>query len=98
MLKYVCKGSDLRSVQLVRVHQHHDETGHFRDARHLSVLEAHWRIVQFQIFDRSPAVVRLDVHLENHYTLYFRERRENQATTQSRPGTKLTKWFAENQT
>lgn len=48
--------------------------GQFQDARYVSASEALWRLSQFEIVDKQPAVVRLDVHLEIHHKVYFRER------------------------
>lgn len=41
-------------------------------------------------------VVWLDAHLENHHTEYLWEGWQGQAANQSRPGTKITEWFAGN--
>lgn len=41
-------------------------------------------------------VVQLNVHLENHYTIYFGEGEEEQAAAQRRAGEKLTEWLQAN--
>lgn len=96
LFKYVCKGSDRVTIEMVRGEQRYDEIGHFQDARYVSASEALWRLFQFEIIDKQPTVVRLDVHLENYHTVYFREERQQQAANRPRPGTKITEWFAAN--
>lgn len=38
-------------------------------------------------------VVRLDVHLENHNTVYFKYNSEEGAVETDRPGTKVSEWI-----
>lgn len=96
LFKYVCKDSDRVTIEMVRGEQCYVEIGHFQDARYVSASEALWRLFQFEIIDKQPTVVGLDVHLENHHTVYFREEQQQQAANRSKPGTKITEWFAAN--
>lgn len=48
--------------------------------------------LRFSIVKWSPPVARLDVHLENHLTLYFGKGLKVQAVVQTRAGTELTEW------
>lgn len=77
LFKYVFKGNDRVPVQLVRGQQHYDGISHFQDGRYVSASEALWRVFRIETIYKSPTVVRLDVHLENHHTLYFRKGRES---------------------
>jgi len=96
LFKYVCKGSDRVTVEVIGDNQRYDEISHFQDARYVSASEASWRILGFDIVDRSPPVFRLDVHLEGHHTVYFSEENADVAAARERPGTKMTEWFAAN--
>lgn len=40
--------------------------------------------------------MRLDVHLENHHTVYFKEGEQDRAMIRSKPGTTITEWFTAN--
>ncbi|VDM92856.1 unnamed protein product [Onchocerca ochengi] len=44
---------------------HIDEIAQYQAGRYISSNEAVWRILSFPIYERSPAVVHLAVHLEN---------------------------------
>ena len=73
LFKYVCKGSDRVTIELSREKKKYDEISLFLDARYVSASEASWRLLKFEIVENSPHVKRLDAHLPEHHTLYFRE-------------------------
>ena len=69
VLKYVHKGCDqatfaLRSDQV-------DEVSEYQSAWYISSDKATWRILEFSIHERFPAVQQLAVHLENGQRIYF---------------------------
>ncbi|XP_072062242.1 uncharacterized protein [Arachis hypogaea] len=51
--------------------QEHDEIKAYLDCRYISAAEAAWRIYQFDMFYRKPAVERLSFHLPNQQPNYF---------------------------
>ncbi|GJT44740.1 hypothetical protein Tco_0953455 [Tanacetum coccineum] len=51
-----------------------DEIKNYLDARYISPHEACWRILEFQIHYREPAVQILYVHLQNMQRVIFKER------------------------
>ena len=97
LFKYVCKGHDRVTVELIGENQRYDEIGNFQDARYISASESVWRLLAYDFVDRNPPVVRLDVHLEGHHTVYFQEDNAEHAANRPRAGTKLTEWFVANQ-
>ncbi len=64
----------------------------FQDARYVSASEAIWRILGFDIVNHKPSVVRLEVHTENHHTVYFRQGEERAAALRDST-TKLEAWL-----
>ena len=84
-------------MEITAEKESYDEISNFQDARYVFASEAAWRILSFDIVDRNPPVVRLAVHLSNHYTVYFEERREQEAARRPAPSTKLTECFKANE-
>ncbi|XP_025405020.1 uncharacterized protein LOC112679444 [Sipha flava] len=83
--KYVTKGSDHAAFGLGKS-DHTDEIKIYESGRYISSSEAAWKILGFYIHDRYPAIIHLDVHLENGQRVYFTannvaERIENPPTT-----------------
>ena len=69
---YVYKGGDrqmVRADHLIDAGQ--DEVAAFQDLRSIGASEACWRLFGFEMSDRSPAVVALQVHLEHQQLIYF---------------------------
>lgn len=63
LFKYVCKDSERVAGETISYGERYNEIGHFHDVRYLSASESVRRSVAFDIVDRSPIVVRVDVHL-----------------------------------
>ena len=92
VLKYVHKGCDqatfaLRSDQV-------DEISEYQNARYISSNEAAWRILDFPIHERFPAVQQLAMHLENGQRVYFTEDTARDQALGDPPKTTLTEFFA----
>ena len=51
----------------------YDEIKRYKMARYISSNEAIWRILDFPIHQRYPAITQLAVHLENGQRVYFNE-------------------------
>ena len=97
LFKYVCKGSDRVTIEICRENRKYDEITTFLDARYVSASEACWRIFKFEIVQNNPHVERLEVHLQDHHTVYFAEGEEKNAVEQGGSlRTKLTAWFLSN--
>lgn len=94
LFQCVYKVQDRGTMRLVRREQHYGGIGQYLDALHFSASEAIWDLFQFEIIDKHPPVVQLDVHLKNHHTVYFKENQQGCATQKSKPGTKLSKLFS----
>ena len=48
-----------------------DEIKAYLDCRYLSAYEASWRLFEFDIHHREPAVQRLLIHLRHEQNIYF---------------------------
>lgn len=64
LFKYVCKGHDRVTMEIIGENQRYDEITHFQDARYISACEGAWRILGFDLVDTKPVVVRLDYTLK----------------------------------
>ncbi len=82
LLKYICKGNDSVTMQIVEETGRYYAVQQFQDVRYMSASEAACRIV-----DNDAPVHCLEVHTEEH-----QERQELPATLRE-PLTKLTEWF-----
>ena len=92
VLKYVHKGVDQATFQLQHENQR-DELSNFLNARYIGSTEAAWRIFEFQLTERFPAVVQLAVHLENGQRVYFNEQTAMNVADAPLPTTTLTAFF-----
>lgn len=72
LFKYVYKSSDRVTNKMLRGEQRQIEIEHFQGAWYVSASEALWKLFQFELIYEQPTVLRLDVHLKNHQTVYFR--------------------------
>ena len=96
VIKYVHKGSDQAVFALQRVDQDGnviDEILMYQNARYIGSIEACWRLLGFGVHDRSPAVVRLAVHLPNGQRVTFNENNINEVAAGNPPKTTLTEFF-----
>lgn len=92
--KYINKGSDKAIIEVGSANRDRDEIRNYREGRYLSSGEAIWRLLQLDIHDRHPAVVHLQVHLENGQRVYFREDEDRQnLTNRDPPRTTLLGFF-----
>ncbi|KAL3652344.1 hypothetical protein CASFOL_002025 [Castilleja foliolosa] len=75
-----------------------NEIQNFVDGRYICPHEASWRILNFPIHERTPAVEVLAVHLQNMQNVTFKENLRLQAIVQnpSFGRTTLTKWLESN--
>jgi hypothetical protein len=91
--KYVHKGPDRALLEY-----QHDEIRRWIDGRYISPPEASWRILQFEMHDQVPAVVRLQVHLEGHHMVTFNpnDNIENVIQRGAQGKTTLTAYFEAN--
>lgn len=89
--KYVYKGSDMAIFGVVDPNIN-DEIHQYQMGRYISSNEGIWRIFSFPIHERHPAVVHLDVHLENGQRVYFTAANAVQRAD-SPPQTTLTAFF-----
>ncbi|XP_071943821.1 uncharacterized protein [Antedon mediterranea] len=69
--KYITKGNDRVMVKLPSGEDAHDEIESFANARYISASEAIWRLYEFPLTRRHPAVKKLPIHLEHDQMGYF---------------------------
>jgi hypothetical protein len=101
LYKYVYKGPDRANVGLNRMTTEPvNEPKLYLDARYISPPEACARILGLKMHSLDPAVVLLDLHLENDQTVYFEADGIDNAIQAVNQGgsrrTKLTAYFAAN--
>ena len=70
VIKYVHKGND-QSSYAVTENRERDEISEYQSARYVSASEALWRIFNFPIHNRHPAVTSLPVHLPDQQSVYY---------------------------
>lgn len=88
MYKYLFKGPDYTLFTLTD-DQNRDEGEDYIRGRYLSASEAMWRIFQFEITHKTPAVIGLKVHLPGQ-NLHQMRRQDNSQST----GSDLLRYFA----
>jgi hypothetical protein len=95
--KYVYKGHDRTTMEFGTCN---DEIKLYLDARYVSSCEAAWHLYFFEMQERVPNVVRLQVHLHNEESFVWDPQREafveNAIATGERTPTTLTAWFMAN--
>ena len=70
--KYVHKGVDVSTVGIQEVNEK-DEVTRFINARTIDPYDAHWRISEYRVQERFPAVQKLAIHTEGQHQVIFRE-------------------------
>ncbi|OJT14231.1 ATP-dependent DNA helicase PIF1 [Trametes pubescens] len=65
--KYIHKGHDRGMLEVHR----HDEIKSYFDARYVSVPEAVWRTLHFDLHEQSPAIVHLQIHLPGQHLAVY---------------------------
>ena len=110
LFKYIHKGEDRTTVLIEAEDQQSetraskltnrdDEIKRYLDAWYISGCEAAWRIFQFPLQYREPAVERLQFHLENEHVVVFPDSMDLDKII-SRPNiekTMFTEWMTANQ-
>ncbi|GJW69018.1 DNA helicase [Tanacetum coccineum] len=109
LFKYISKGPDRilgkieRSIEDASTstgerHIQVDEIQNYLDGRFICPFEACWRIFEYPIHRREPAVQILNVHLENMQRVNFRERDRLDIIVNmpDKKKTTLTEWYAYN--
>ncbi|XP_062080881.1 uncharacterized protein LOC133785677 [Humulus lupulus] len=100
LFKYVHKGSDrtTATMESIDTAKEIDEIKTYLDCRYISATEACWRIFQFDIHYRQPAVERLPFHLPGEHTVIFEENKcvENVVCMPGIEKTKFTQWLEAN--
>ena len=100
LFKYVHKGSDRATtiIESTDTRKVNDEIRKYLDCRYISASKECWRIFQFDIHYRQPAVERLPFHLQGQNTIIFEESRQAESVL-NKPDiekTKFTEWFEAN--
>jgi hypothetical protein len=75
-----------------------DEVEMYQNARYISASEAFWRIYEFDLHHRSPAVEKLDCHLPGEQYHIFEDGQEEESLAEGPRKTKLMAYFEANAT
>lgn len=97
--KYCYKGNDRASFQFKKKKDEEknlDEIQTYMDSRYLSSSEAFWRIMEFKTHDRFPAVIPLEIHLENKQIVNQFPDQSIENALKKNEITKLTAFFKKN--
>jgi hypothetical protein len=86
--KYIHKGED-RAAVTIDAGQPRNEIQEYIEGRYLTAPQACWKLFSFKMYDNSPTVVRLDIHLEQQQTISFDPNNPNDVDVR----TKLTQFF-----
>ena len=99
LYKYVFKGHDRATVQMLDAGGVADEISSYLDARYVSASEACWRIFEYDMHEEKPDIQRLQVHLPNQNEVMFRDDDDlHQFINQDQHRkTTLTEWFTANE-
>ncbi|XP_076941611.1 uncharacterized protein LOC143611242 [Bidens hawaiensis] len=110
LFKYISKGSDRIRFKVTQpslsttpvqntLTTATNEIDSFVDGRYICPHEAAWRILNFTIHHRYPAVQVLAVHLENMQNVSLRDRQQlqNVVNNPAVQRTTLTEWFTKNE-
>ena len=78
MFKYIYKGHDRASVAVREADKEDsegniDEIKQYRDARWVTPSKALWRIYSFDLSERSPSVLSLQLHLPDMHMVSFHQ-------------------------
>ncbi|KAL3625913.1 hypothetical protein CASFOL_030442 [Castilleja foliolosa] len=79
LFKYVNKGNDrvtaefYRSSESEQLEKPLDEVKMYYDCRYVSSCEAAWRLLEFELQYKHPAVTRLSFHLQNEQNIVYEE-------------------------
>ena len=84
--KYVHKGFDVSTVGVEEINDR-DEVTRFINARTIDPYDSHWRMSQYRIQERLPAVQKLAIHTEGQHTVIFKECKAVQALEEVKDST-----------
>ncbi|GJJ68098.1 ATP-dependent DNA helicase PIF1 [Entomortierella parvispora] len=74
-----------------------NEPDDYLDSRYVSACEALWRIFKFKLHGRSPAVIRLQVHLEEEQTVTYNDEDDLQHVVDVAKDSALMAWMKLNE-
>lgn len=98
LYKYIYKGPDKAQSLITNINQNIDEIKEHIDSRYVSTIEACWHFFGFHMNQRSPPVIRLEIHLEDQENIIFGSSEIIQDIGVKNKKTKLTAWFELNKT
>jgi hypothetical protein len=96
--KYTHKGTDMATVQLLSKEdgKPKNEISLFVNSRYIDPHLAVWRLFEYKVQDRHPAVMRLDIHEEGKQFVYFNPGQAEERVDKPKI-TKLMAWFEYNE-
>lgn len=73
LFKYMTKGKDEARVTIVAEEDRNNEVEQYVTKRYIGACDAAWRVFEYDLTMREPAVQQLPVHLENYQSVFFRQ-------------------------
>ena len=96
IFKYIHKGNDAADIEIRQHYLNHDEILQHLNARYVGPHQAVFRIMQYNMHDKSHVIIRLAVHLPLEQTISFPPGQEKRAL-QVGQRTMLTAFFQLNE-
>ena len=96
IFKYIHKGNDAAHIEIRQHYLNHDEILQHLNARYVGPHQAVFRIMQYNMHDKSNVIIRLAVYLPLEQTISFRPGQEERAL-QVGQKTTLTAFFQLNE-
>ena len=79
VVKYEFKGQDLATITIEKQNTQteeevdkHDEVKMYENMRYISSMNATWRIFDLPLCGHTPAIYRLQIHLEDNQTVWLK--------------------------
>eukprot|EP00794_Sanderia_malayensis_P000981 gene981-biopygen234 len=79
IFKYIHKGNDMAHVEIREGHQEpdahhdivHDEIRQYLNSRYVGPHQAMYKLMRYEMYDKSHTIVRLAIHLPDQQAVYF---------------------------
>eukprot|EP00794_Sanderia_malayensis_P016288 gene16288-biopygen13837 len=79
IFKYIHKGNDKAHIEIRDGHEEadaqrdivNDEIHHYHNWRYVCPHQAVYKLIQYEMYDKSHTIVRLAIHLRDQYSVYF---------------------------
>jgi len=97
LFKYQMKGGDMITINLPNGGEARDEVKEYVHKRYISATYAHWRIMEYELVQMVPTVIKLKIHEEGEQSVLFQPNADSiQTQLNTASTTMLTEYFSAN--